>query len=234
MPVAVAILVVMGAGGLWALANIVLVTGRWEFDDVHAYLAAAARIQDGQALYVSASDVSDLYLYAPWFAVAWIPIAQLPVDAVEVAWAALLVAASLLAILPFLRTLAGVAAALLLGALLYRAAGWGNVQPLLVALLVYAIPTRAGPWAIGISASLKAWPIVAVPVYLWRGEWRSAAISVSVAACLWAMAFLFNWQDYPAGARGPNIYDATFLLVIPGLLRPDRFNPLAALRARCR
>jgi hypothetical protein len=233
LPLAAAISFVLVVIATWALANFLKITAEWEFDDVHAYLAAAVRVQEEGALYITASDMSDLYLYAPWFAIAWIPIANLPVSTIEVAWAAVLAAATLLALVPFMRTVAGVALALLLGTLLYRAVGWGNVQPLIIALLVYAIPTRAGPWAVGLAASLKPWPILAVPVYLWRRQWRSAAIGLAVAGSLWSMALLFNWHDYPGG-RGPTMYDATFLLVIPGLLRPDRFNPLAAVRARCR
>lgn len=221
-PVPAATLVALAICAIYAAANLVLVTQNWEFDDVHAYLNAATRLGAGGPLYVSAPDPSDLYLYAPWFAFAWMPMTALPRLTVEVGWAVMLVAATLAALWPLRRTVAGVALALLLGGLLYRTAGWGNVQPLMVVALVYALPTRAGPWVAGIAASLKPWAVLAVPVYAWRREWRSVAIVMGVAALLWLPALWFGIGSYPAGARLPNLYDATILLAAPGFLRRDR------------
>lgn len=213
-----AMIIVIGFCAIWALANVVLVTAQWEFDDVHAYLGTAQRLLDGGPLYVLTPNLSDMYFYAPWFAYLWMPFAALPRIGVEVAWAVVLLVSNIAALVQLRRTWAGLALALLLGGLLYRTAGWGNVQPLLVAFLVYTLPTRAGPWAVGVASSLKPWPILAVGVYLWRRQWTSAAISLTVAALLWLPIFLFNWTEYPAGARAPNIYDATFLLAVPSLL----------------
>jgi hypothetical protein len=221
-PVPAAALVAIALCAIYAAANVVLVTRQWEFDDVHAYLNAAARLQAGGALYISTPDPSDLYLYAPWFAFAWMPFTALPRLPVEAGWAVALVVGTLAAVWPLRRSLAGVALALLLGGLLYRTAGWGNVQPLIVAALVYALPTRAGPWVVGVTASLKPWAILAVPVYLWRREWRAVAIVLGVAAVLWLPALWFGIGSYPAGARLPNLYDATILLAAPGFLRRDR------------
>lgn len=223
--VAGAILLVLLIAWIWALANAVLVTQAWEFDDVHAYITAAQRLLDGQPLYISAKDMSDLYLYSPWFAIAWIPFAGLPVLVLEVAWAAILLIAFAACLWPYWRSWAGLALVLLLGGLLYRTVGWGNVQPLLLASLIHLIPTRAGPWMVGIAASIKPWPILAAAVYAWRRDWRSFAISTGVAALLWLPFLFFNWHDYPAGARPPNIYDATFLLVVPPLLGIRRVAP---------
>lgn len=203
---------------VYAFANVVLVTADWEFDDVHAYIAAGQRLLDGTPLYVTTADPSDLYLYAPWFAFAWIPFTMLPQLAVEVAWAAVLLAATLAALLPFRHPWAGIALALLLGSLLYRTTGWGNVQPLLVALLVYTVPTRAGPWAIGVAASLKPLTLALLLVHAWRRDWRAVGIGMGVAAILWLPILFFDPASYPFGARAPNLYDATVLLVVPGLV----------------
>lgn len=213
-----AIFVVLVLLWVWALANAVLVTQAWEFDDVHAYVTAAQRLTSGQPLYISASDMSDLYLYSPWFAFAWIPFAELPVHVIEYTWAVILIVAFAACLWPYWRSWAGLALVLLLGGLLYRTVGWGNVQPLLLAALIYLLPTRAGPWIVGIATSIKPWPILAAAIYAWRRDWRAVAISTGTAVLLWAPAFLFNWREYPAGARPPNIYDATFLLAIPPLL----------------
>jgi hypothetical protein len=224
-------LFVLATCWIWALANVTLVTADWEFDDVRAYLGAAQRLIDGGPLYITSQDASDLFLYAPWFAAAWVPFTALPTGMVEAGWAVILLLALAVTVWPFRRSWAGVALVLLLGGLLYRTVGWGNIQPLIVALLVYALPTRAGPWAVGVAGSLKPWPLLAVGVYAWRREWRSVAISLGTAAALWLPIFLFNWQEYPLGARPPNIYDATFLLAAPGLLRPDAFRVLRGRRA---
>lgn len=213
-----AILVSLFVCSVYAAANFVLVTGNWEFDDIHAYLAAGQRLLDGGPLYVSTADPSDLYLYAPWFAFAWIPFTFLPQLAVEVTWAAILLAATLAAVLPFRRSPAGIALALLLGGLLYRTVGWGNVQPLIVAVLVYAVPTRAGPWAIGVTASLKPLTLSLLLVHAWRRDWRSVGIGLGVAAILWLPILLFDPVSYPFGSRAPNLYDATLLLAVPGLV----------------
>jgi hypothetical protein len=217
--------VAIGVCAIYALANLVLVSQQWEFDDVHAYLNAAMRIQEGGPLYVSTADPSDLYLYAPWFAFAWAPFTHAPRLAVEVCWAVVLIGATLAALWPLRGSLAGIALALLLGGLLYRTAGWGNVQPLIVAALVWALPTRAGPWIAGVVSSLKPWALLTLPVYAWRRDWRAVSIVLGAAAVLWLPALLFDIGSYPAGARLPNLYDATILLAAPGFLSPDVRRP---------
>jgi hypothetical protein len=212
---------VIGTCWLFALANAVLVTQQWEFNDIHAYLGAAQRIAEGGPVYAPASDETDLYRYAPWFAVLWIPLTRLPTLAVEIGWAIVLVVATFLVLFKFRRSWAALALALLLGGLLYRTAGWGNVQPILVAALVYLLPTRAGPWVVGITASLKPWPLVAVVVYARRREWSAVAISLGVMALLWLPAVFTDLNVYPA-SRPPNIYDATFLFAVPALLQGER------------
>ena len=226
-----AVFVTLFVCAIYAFANVVLVTADWEFDDIHAYLGAAQRLLDGAPLYVTTTDPSDLYLYAPWFAFAWIPFTLLPQLWVEVAWAGVLLGATLAAVLPFRHSWAGIALALLLGGLLYRTAGWGNVQPLLVAALIYAVPTRAGPWAIGVAASLKPLTLGLLLVHAWRRDWRSVGIGLGVAAVLWLPIVFFGLSSYPFGARAPNLYDATILLVVPGLVAGarDLRRPIPAL-----
>lgn len=233
------VLVALLICGLYALANLVLVTRVWEFDDIHSYLNAAQRIRDGAPLYITAADLSDLYLYAPWFAFAWVPFTFLPSPSVEVGWAVILVLSTVMAALPLRGSLAGIALALLLGGLLFRTAGWGNVQPLIVAALVYAVPTRAGPWAVGLSASLKPLALLLLAAYAWRREWQAVAIGLGLAGILWLPILLFDPTAYPLGSRAPNLYDATLLLAVPALMHgPVRLGQprraLARLRSRVR
>ena len=214
---------------LFALANVVLVTQQWEFNDIHAYLGAARRLMEGGSVYAPTADASELYRYSPWFAVLWIPLTQLPTLVVEVAWAIILIGATFMILLKFRDTWAAVALALLLGALVYRTAGWGNVQPLIILALVYLLPTRAGPWAVGVTASLKVWPLLAVFVYAWRRQWSAVAISLGVAAVLTIPVLFTDLSAYPAGSRPPNFYDATFLLAVPALLLAYRDDWLMRL-----
>jgi hypothetical protein len=84
--------------------------------------------------------------------------------------------------------------------------------------LIYLLPTRAGPWVVGVTATLKAWPLAAVVLYAWRRDWRAVGISLGVAAALSLPMLFTDLSAYPAGSRPPNIYDATFLLAVPALL----------------
>jgi Glycosyltransferase family 87 len=211
----------LGICGLYALANLVLVTQTWEFDDIGAYLGAAHRLRDGLPLYVQATDPSGLYLYAPWFAFAWIPATFLPRLAVEVGWAIVLLGATVAAVWQFRHSAAEICLALLLGGLLYRTAGWANVQPLVVLALVYLLPTRAGPWTVGVAASLKLLPILFLAVYAWRRDWPSVGIGLGVAVLLWVPALFFDLSTYPL-SRAPNLYDATLLLALPGAIAAGR------------
>jgi len=202
------------ACGLYLLANLVLVSQQWAFDDIGAYLGAAERLQNGGPLYFVSTNPTEVYLYAPWFAFLWIPLTHLPRFSIEVAWAVLLVTATGLAMAHFRRSAAELCLAFLLGALLYRTAGWGNVQPLIVVSLMYLLPTRAGPWAVGVAASLKVLPILFLATYAWQRDWRAVSIGLGVAVLLWAPAVFFDLAGYPT-SRGLNLYDATWLLALP-------------------
>lgn len=185
----------------------------------------AQRIAEGGPVYAPTADESELYRYSPWFAVLWIPLTRLPTLAVEVGWAVVLIGATLLVLINFRHSWAELALALLLGGLLYRTAGWGNVQPIIVAALVFLLPTRAGPWVVGITASLKVWPLAAVFVFAWRRQWSAVAISLGVAVALSLPALFVDLSAYPAGSRPPNIYDATFLFAVPALLHGRHTRP---------
>jgi hypothetical protein len=75
---------------------------------------------------------------------------------------------------------------------------------------------------VGVTATLKAWPLAAVIVYAWRREWSAVGISLGVAAALSLPMLFTDLSAYPAGSRPPNIYDATFLLAVPALLAGAR------------
>jgi hypothetical protein len=193
---------------LLALAAYALTTyalGREVGSDVSAYWNAAERLRAGEPLYVAGpANASDLYRYAPWFAAAWIPFTYLDHTVVTAGWVGLMIGAAIVSTLPLLRRgPAGWAAFAIFAPLQLQAAVFGNVQPLLVLVLMWGVERRAGPLWIAVSASLKAVPLLLALVYAGRGEWRRAGISLGLTALLVAPAFLFDLSAYPT-ASGPN------------------------------
>lgn len=141
-------------------------------------------------------DGNPIYRYAPWFAIPWIALSQLPVEVVEVGWAAAMVLCAVLAIVPVLRAW-GPPAIPVAGFFV----GWlvavglnGNVQPALIALLAWGVERRWGPAAIAVAASLKAVPLLYVVVYAGRGEWSRVAWTLGLTAVLVAPML---WFDIP-------------------------------------
>jgi hypothetical protein len=173
--------------------------------DAAAYWNAADRLRRGEELYVAgAANASDLYRYAPWFAAAWIPLTSLPRDAVTAGWVGLMIAAALISTLPLLRRgPTGWAACALFAPLQLQGAIFGNVQPLLVLMLLWGVERRSGPLWIALGASLKAVPLLLALVYAGRGEWVRAGLALALTAVLVAPAFLFDLSAYPTSS-GPN------------------------------
>jgi hypothetical protein len=196
---AVAVLLALTA---YALTTYAL--GREVGSDVSAYWNAAERLRAGEPLYVAGpANASDLYRYAPWFAAAWIPLTYLDHAVVTAGWVGLMIGAALVSTLPLLRRgPAGWAAFAIFAPLQLQAAVFGNVQPLLVLVLMWGVERRAGPLWVALGASLKAVPVLLALVYAGRGEWRRAGLSLSLTALLLVPAFLFDLSAYPT-ASGP-------------------------------
>jgi hypothetical protein len=188
-----ALLFALMAWALWTYA-----LSREFGSDVAAYWGAAERIRAGEPLYVAGvANASDLYRYAPWFAYAWVPLTFLPRDLVTVAWVGLMLVAAIASTLPLLRHgLSGLAAFALFAPLQVQGAMFGNVQPLLVLMLLWGLERRSGPLWIAIGASLKAVPLLLAIVYAGRGEWRRAGLAVLLSAVLLVPALLFDLSGY--------------------------------------
>ena len=203
-------MVLVGGGlaviiGLTSYALLAYALSRPVGVDVSAYWNAAERLRAGEPLYLATdANASDLYRYAPWFAVAWIPLTYLPQDLVVAAWVGLMIAAAVASTLPLLwRGLAGWAAFALFMPLQLQGAVFGNVQPLLVLMLMWAVERRSGPFWIAIGASLKATPLALAVVYAGRGEWRKVAWAGAFTAVLVVPMLLFDLSGYATGP-GPN------------------------------
>lgn len=196
--------------GAFAILALLQIRDGWWMQDADAYWQAALRLRAGDPLYpaMASQDASAVYRYAPWFAAAWIPITFLSQPVGYALWALVVFAAAGFCTWQVAR-LGGMAAALvalLVAALLLPAAASGNVQPLLVATLLFGLERRSGPLWIAIAASLKAAPILLVAVYLGRREWRRAALTLALTALLTLPMLAFDLSHYPmdtGAATGP-------------------------------
>jgi Glycosyltransferase family 87 len=172
----------------------------WEPADGGAYYDAAVRLTHGQPLYPPVNpEAHEVFRYAPWFAVAWIPLTVLPRDVALHAWSLAMLACAGAAVWPLLHrpTWARVALAALVGQTLAETAMFGNAHPLVVALLVWTAGRRSFPAWVGVAASLKLVPLAFALVWAGRRQWVRAGVAVGVAALLFAPMLLFDLSSYP-------------------------------------
>jgi hypothetical protein len=128
-----------------------------------------------------------------------LPLTFLPRDAVGVGWVLAMFVASAVALWPLVTSrhwglvlLSGLLAPFMAGASIH-----GNVQPMIVAALVRTLDGGLGPVAVGISASLKGFPLIYAIRYAVLGEWRRCLVAVAVTLVLTAPILLFDLRDYP-------------------------------------
>jgi alpha-1,2-mannosyltransferase len=202
-PAAVLVVIVALSYGLSVVIGAALT---WTMADMGAYWDAGHRLFSGQPLYppVGSDWSPSTYHYAPWFALAWAPLTYLPHALVASAWAILLIAASVTAVFPMVRSrsVAGIAIAAILGSYLVANASGGNVQPLVIASLVHGANRRWGPLAVGVTASMKLFPLLFVLVYVGRREWRRAGVCLAIFALLLAPMLTFDLTYYPLSVPG--------------------------------
>jgi hypothetical protein len=171
----------------------------WNPADGGAYYDAAVRLTHGGDLYPAVSpEAHEVYRYAPWFAVAWIPLTALPRDVALHGWSLAMLGCAFVAVWPLLRrpTWARVALAVLVGQTLAETAMFGNAHPFVVALLVWTVGRRSFPAWVGVAASIKLVPLALAVVWAARREWGRAAVSVGVTALLFAPMLLFDLSHY--------------------------------------
>jgi hypothetical protein len=171
----------------------------WNPADARAYYLAAERLRDGEPLYAAMHpDAHEVFRYAPWFAVAFVPLTFLPLDVVTHAWSLAMLACAVLAVVPVLRLggRAAVVVSALLGALLAETAMFGNAHPLVVALLSWTIGRSSAPWWLGIATSIKLVPIGFVIPWLRLRPRRDAFLAIGVSVVLFAPMLLFDLSGY--------------------------------------
>ena len=202
--------------------------------DMNAYWEAAIRIRTHEPIYPPLTDInaSDVFRYPAWFAYAWVPLTLLPKLAVTTVWIGSMLAVSGMALLPSLRSrsVAGLILALLMAPILVEAAWLGNLEPLLVAALVWGIGSRWEPLAIA---------FIAIP--LARRDLVGAATAAGLAGALLLPSLITgNLASYPVEVGGtlslwvlsPAVWAlgaVAALGVLVWAVRSDqRFLPLAA------
>lgn len=201
------LLVVAVSLGL-GIAYVIVRSGEYEPADVTAYWDAAMRLRAGEPLYVIVPDpeAPEVFRYAPWFALAWVPLTFLPREPVLVAWWLGMIVLAAYGLWRVARLgAAGLAIAGLIGPFLVWIAARGNVHPLVLVPLMLGVEGRAGPILVGVMASLKATPLAFALVYLGRREWRRFAVALGTFAVLVAPIALFGTAGFQADpGRYPN------------------------------
>jgi hypothetical protein len=171
----------------------------WNPADAGAYYSAAHRLLAGQPLYPATNpEAHEVYRYAPWFAVLWIPLTAFPEPVVAHAWSLLMLGCAAVAAWPLISrgTPAAVTLGALLGAFLAETAMFGNAHPLVVALLVRTIRHPTAPVWVGVASSLKLVPLAFALIWAGRGEWWKVLLAVGAAALLFLPALLFDLSGY--------------------------------------
>lgn len=169
----------------------------WSLPDAGAYWQAALRLRAGEPLYPPVINVesSEVFRYAPWFAWLTVPVTFLPLTVAAVMWSAVLIAASLVAVVPLARRGAVLEAAFF-GSVLIGISAKGNVHALMIAALMLGLDRRSGPLWIALAASLKAVPILFALVYLGRRQWWRFGASVALTGVLVAPFLLYDLSGY--------------------------------------
>lgn len=211
---------------LGALGVLVLIGAGWNArvqPDTDAYWLAAHRLREGLPLYVSLANDTEIYRYAPWFALAWVPLTYLPQDVAYLIWRSILVVATVGAVAPLVRraTPAAVVISIIFGGVLLSSIVAGNVTPLLVGALVVGVRGRGGPIVVGLAASLKVFPILFVAGYLAERRWVDAGLAIVTAGLLWAGILAFDPATFTriGGAEfyvgGVSLFSVSALLWFP-------------------
>jgi hypothetical protein len=175
--------------------------------DMNAYWEAALRVRAHEPLYPPLSDInaSDVFRYPAWFAYAWVPLTFAPKAVITTVWIGSLLAASAFALVPIVRSgsVAGLVLGLLMAPILVEAAWLGNVEPLLVAGLVWGIGTRAEPAAIAFAAATKLTPIAFLAIPLARRDLFGAAMAAGFTGALLLPSLITgNLASYPVEVGG--------------------------------
>jgi hypothetical protein len=207
--------------------------------DVH--ISAASRLKNGQPLYIPGDVAVDSFWYAPWFAVAWMPLTLLPRVVVAVLWSGVLLAATAVVALTLARLgRNGPMLALLVGPLLFAVSARGNIQALMVLSLLWGFNRGSGPLWVAIAASLKYTPILLALTYAARRQWLKAIPAGLLAAALIGPGFVIGLLNADVRSQAASSLVGSslpiYLIVVVAfaslaLAGPRRYSALASAAA---
>lgn len=213
----------------------------WNLEDMTAYEAAAMRLRSGEVLYGGDVHLNSAYRYAPWFAYAWVPLTYLPDTIVHLGWSALLLLGAAAAVRPLLRsTKASVLLFALFAPLMFGSATGGNVQPLMIGLLVVGLGSRWGWIAVGFAASLKLIPLAFCAVFIAERRWWQVVGAVALTLVLWMPVLWMPIDPVTFDTGLARLLPTPLWIVVPVAAaiatlafaaRRSRFTPLAAALA---
>lgn len=212
LPRTVALAVIIGIG----IFNLYQALVGWTLSDGGAYWHAAMRLREGGDLYpvLPSLEGSEIYRYAPWFAWVTVPVTFLPVQLAGALWSLVLLGASAIALAPLVQLRAWPLVALF-APILVGISAIGNVQPLIVAALVWGVERRSGPLWVALAASLKIFPLLLALVYVGRRDWWRFAVAVILTGVLWAPALLYDLSNYAVEAgQAASLYAVPVLYII--------------------
>jgi alpha-1,2-mannosyltransferase len=216
--VAVSALVLLGAVAVVAL---LVATAGWEpppLQDLRVYRDGAARVLDHLPLYPPGSryapDQPLPFTYPPFAALAFVPLALLPVGSAAAGWwlltLALLTWFVLRSFAPALRGLGlparGAAVVLLVCATsiglspVVSVIGFGQIGMVLAALCLLDLDraVRRSPWTgllVGLSAAVKLTPAAFAFTLLVAGRRRAVLVAAATCATAWVVAALILPDD---------------------------------------
>lgn len=162
--------------------------------DVHAYYAAAQRLNAGQPLYGGQTDVNaaDFYRYPPLLAILFRPLALLPFQMAALIWGLAIVAALGLTLwrLGLRRQWTWVAVGVLGGPIAWSVA-IGQAQVVVTLLLALGNPA-----SVAVAAQLKVFPALVALYWIGRRDWQNLGRFLAWSAALMVVQLVLA----PAGS----------------------------------
>jgi hypothetical protein len=176
----VLVIVAAGLGLVFGLQNAAHHVATDPFVDLHTYYDAGTRLNAGEPLYdPNATQSKGLYLYPPFLAILFRPLALLPFDAVAALWlAASIVAVALTVRRAGIREPVVIALGLLALPILWSLS-IGQVEPFITLLMAFGSPV-----GIGIATSIKLVPVLVGVYWVLRRDWRSLGRLAATLAVL--------------------------------------------------
>jgi alpha-1,2-mannosyltransferase len=178
---------------LWPAAHTLMI-------DLQVYVAGGAHLLAGQPLYEGGVLLDLPFVYPPIAAVLFVPLSLVPLPVLKIAWTLLNV---VLLALVVRRCAPGAPVPLV--TLLTAAALWldpvrttlylGQINVVLLALVLLDLTGKRRGYALGLAAAVKLTPLLFVAYLLLKRDFRAAARATATFAVLTGLGFLLAPAD---------------------------------------